>query len=184
MNTFEYLSVLVSIILGLGITQLLSGFGTWLEQRHSFRAYGPAIAWAGFLLLVHVQTWWTMFGLGVHENWNFLQFAMVLLQPILLFLLAVIVLPGPNAPRHDPRDNFLAQRRWFFGLLAGLLFVSLLKDLTRGDIPGPANLAFHALFLGISALGFLFAGERIQRWLAYSSIATFTAYIALLFAEL
>jgi hypothetical protein len=48
MGAFEYLSVLISIVLGLGITQLLLGFSRWLEQRKSFRAYGPAIAWSGW----------------------------------------------------------------------------------------------------------------------------------------
>ena len=184
MQAFEYLSVLVSIVLGLGITQLLTGFGRWLEQRDTFRAYPPAIAWAGFLLLVHVQTWWTMFAMGVHEDWNFLQFTAVLLQPIILFLLAVIVFPGPNARSSDLRQNFLDQRRWFYGLLMSVLLASLLKDMTRGELPDAANLTFHGLFLVQAALGIAFASERLHRYLAFSSLAIFTLYIALLFAEL
>ncbi|HEX6588739.1 MAG TPA: hypothetical protein VF039_06930 [Longimicrobiales bacterium] len=184
MNAFEYLSVLVSIVLGLGITQLLTGFGRWLEQRDTFRAYAPAIAWAAFLLLVHVQTWWTMFGMDEYESWNFLQFTTVLLQPILLFLLAVIVFPGPHARSSDLRQNFHAQRRWFFGLLIAVLAASLLKDAARGELPEPMNLLFHAVFMVQAVLGIVSAGERLQRYLAYSSLAIFSVYIALLFAEL
>lgn len=184
MDAFDYLSVLVSIILGLGITQLLSGFGTWLEQRRSFRAYGPAIAWAAFLLLVHVQTWWTMYGLREFESWNFLQFALVLLQPILLYLLAVIVLPGPNAPQNDPRENFHLQRRWFFALLIALVLASLLKDASRMDLPDPVNLAFHGVFILVGLVGLLRASERVQRFVAFFSFAAFALYIGLLFAEL
>ena len=184
MDAFDYLSVLVSIILGLGITQLLSGFGTCLEQRRSFRAYGPAIAWSAFLLLVHVQTWWSMYGLRHFESWNFLQFTLVLLQPIMLYLLAVIVLPGPNAPQNDPRENFHMQRRWFFGLLLGLVLASLLKDLSRMELPDPTNLIFHGLFAGVAVLGFLNARERVQRFVAFFSFAAFALYVALLFAEL
>ena len=184
MEAFDYLSVLVSIVLGLGITQLLSGFGTWLEQRQNFRAYGPAIAWAGFLLLVHVQTWWTMYGMRGFDSWNFLQFAVVLMQPIVLFLLAVIVLPGPNAPKNDPRENFLAQRRWFYGLLMGLVAVSVLKDATRLELPDGANLAFHAVFFVLALIGFLTARERVHRALAFGSFAAFGVYIGVLFAEI
>lgn len=184
MNAFEYLSVLISIVLGLGITQLLTGFGRWLEQRETFGAYAPAIAWAAFLLLVHVQTWWTMFGMSDEQSWNFLQFTAVLLQPILLFLLAVIVFPGPHARSSDLRQNFHAQRRWFFGLLLAVLVVSLLKDATRGELPEAANLVFHALFLVQAVLGIAFASERLQHYLAYSSLGIFTIYIGLLFAEL
>jgi hypothetical protein len=38
-DAFNYLAVLISIILGLGIAQLLSGFGRWIEQRRSFQAF-------------------------------------------------------------------------------------------------------------------------------------------------
>lgn len=184
MQAFEYLSVLVSIVLGLGITQLLTGFGRWLEQRDTFRAYPVAIAWAAFLLLVHVQTWWTMFGMSVQDDWNFLQFTVVLFQPILLFLLAVIVFPGPQARSSDLRQNFHEQRRWFFGLLMAVLLASLLKDVMRGELPEPVNLLFHAIFLIQGAIGYASANERLQRYLAYSSLGVFAAYIGLLFAEL
>lgn len=184
MNAFEYLSVLVSIVLGLGITQLLTGFGRWLEQRHTFRAYAPAIAWAAFLLFLHVQTWWTMFGMSGHDDWNFLQFSAVLLQPVILFLLAVIVFPGPHAQTSDLRQNFHDQRRWFYGLLIAVIVASLLKDATRGELPDPANLAFHALFLVLAGLGMASANERLQRYLAFFSLGIFAAYITLLFAEL
>jgi len=185
MEAFEYLSVLISIVLGLGITQLLLGFSRWLEQRNSFKAYGPAIAWSGFLLLVHLQTWWSMFGLRGYAEWNFLQFSIVLLQPILLFLLAVLVFPGPSAPHRDLRRNFLDQRRWFFGLLIALLVVSLLKDLIRGgSLPSPLNIGFHLAFLVMAGWGSVGTQERVHRILAYTTLSLFVAYVAILFADL
>jgi len=41
MSAFDYLSVLISIILGLGIAQVLSGFGRLLNVRSRVRWYGP-----------------------------------------------------------------------------------------------------------------------------------------------
>ena len=184
MEAFEYLSVLLSIVVGLGITQLLAGFGRWLEQRRTFQAWGPAIAWAAFLLLLHVQTWWTMYGMRGYESWNFLQFCAVLLQPILLFLLAVIVFPGRGAPHNDLRRNFMDQRRWFFGLLVALVLASLAKDATRLEMPGTANVVFHGIFLVLGLTGFARASERAQRLVAYVSLALFVVYIGMLFAQL
>ena len=74
MDQFNYLAVLISIILGLGITQLLSGFGRWIEHRATFRAYAPAICWAFVLLVIQVQCWWAMFGLREQTDWTFLKF--------------------------------------------------------------------------------------------------------------
>jgi hypothetical protein len=185
LDEFNYLAVLISIILGLGIAQLLSGFGRWIEQRSSFRAYGPAMAWTAMLLLIHIQGWWSMFGMRHHANWTFIQFCIVLLQPITLFLLATLVLPGANAPELDLRSNYFAQRRWFFGLLMALLVVSVVKDLAlNGELPDPANLAFHGLLFATSLVAIATENEAFHRFLAYTSLAMIAVYISLLFARL
>src|SRR5437879_3431768 len=115
MDAFSYLAVLISIILGLGIAQLLTGFGRWVERRTAFQPFAPAMIWAGTLLLIHVQTWWSMFGLRLLTEWTFVRFAAVLIQPIILYLLAILVLPSQSATTTDLRVNYFDQRRWFFG---------------------------------------------------------------------
>jgi hypothetical protein len=182
---FEYLAVLISIVLGLGITQLLSGFGRWLEQRDTFRAYAPSILWAAILLVLHVQTWWSMFSLRHQPSWTFLQFSVVLLQPIILFLLTTLVLPSAMSPRPDLRANYFAQRTWFFGLIAVLLLVSLLKDIAMsGVLPDAPNLAFHTLFIVLSATAMIVERERIHIVMSYAAGMLVAAYISLLFAVL
>ena len=59
-----------------------------------------------------------MFGLRFHVSWTFAQFAIVLLQPIALYLLAIVALPSSSAPSLDLRSSYFEHRRWFFGLLA------------------------------------------------------------------
>jgi hypothetical protein len=184
-DEFSYLSVLISIILGLGMTQLLSGFARWIEQRETFRAYGPAMAWAAMLLLVHIQGWWSMFGMRHHRDWTFLQFGIVLLQPITLFLMAALVLPGANSPELDLRRNYFAQRRWLFGLMLALLIISVAKDVAlNGELPESANVAFHAFLFVMAAIGVATENETYHRVFAYSSAVFFALYIGLLFARL
>ena len=184
MQPFEYLSVLISIILGLGITQLLSGFGRWLEQRATFRFYGPSLAWGAFLLVVDIQTWWAMFGLRSYTTWTFAQFVIVLLQPILLFLLAVLVFPSAGL-EVDLRTNYFAQRRWFFGILMALLIVSVLKDVLRsGHLPIKANLGFHIVFFTTCVVALLSRRDRVHRAIAYTGLVVLLLYIGLLFATL
>ena len=61
MDEFSYLSVLISVILGLAVTQVLKGFRGILLSRTRIRIYWPVIAWAALLLLICVQSWWAMF---------------------------------------------------------------------------------------------------------------------------
>ena len=51
MDEFSYLSVLLSVILGLAVTQILKGFRGLLLSRARIRLYWPVIAWAALLLL-------------------------------------------------------------------------------------------------------------------------------------
>jgi hypothetical protein len=74
MDEFSYLSVLISVILGLAVTQILKGFRGILLSRARIRVYWPVLAWAGLLLLVCTQHWWAMFGMRHRHDWAFEQF--------------------------------------------------------------------------------------------------------------
>lgn len=93
MDEFSYLSVLISVILGLAVTQILEGFRGILLSRTRIRIYWPVIAWAVLLLLICVQSWWAMFELRHYQPWTFAAFAVVLLQTILTYMLAGLVFP-------------------------------------------------------------------------------------------
>lgn len=183
MDPFSYLAVLISIILGLGITHLLGGLGHLLHVRRHARIYWPTLAWVGLLLLLHVQTWWAMFGLRALRSWSFLAFLLVLLQPVILYLLAALVLP--DATSDSPSDlqaNYFAQSRWFFGLAILLLVVSLVRDrVLAGSLPGRVNLAVHGLlFLGWGT-GFISRRDVYHRLLVPYTALVLVGYIAALF---
>src|SRR6476646_5129054 len=93
MDAFGYLSVLISIVLGLAITELLQGVRSLLLARDRVRMFGPTLAWAGLLLLIDTQAWWAMFGMRLRPAWRFADFGMVLLETVLLYLLAGLVFP-------------------------------------------------------------------------------------------
>jgi hypothetical protein len=93
MDEFSFLSVLLSVILGLAVMQVLKGFRALLLWRGRVRVYWPVIAWAVLLLLICVQSWWAMFGLRIRQGWTFHQFAVVLLQTTLIYHVGGIGIP-------------------------------------------------------------------------------------------
>ena len=62
MDEFGYLSVIISVILGLSIAQLLQGISQVINARDRVRMYWPTMVWAVLLLVVNTQAWWAMFG--------------------------------------------------------------------------------------------------------------------------
>ena len=90
MDAFSYLSVLLSIILGLAITQVLQGFRGLMLARSRVQAYWPSVAWAILLLVIDVQAWWAMYELRFRHDWSFLGFAVVLAQTVPLYLFTMV----------------------------------------------------------------------------------------------
>jgi hypothetical protein len=183
MDTFSYLSVLISIVLGLGITNLLGGVATLLRRRTEVRMYWPLPIWLVTLFLIHVQTWWTMFGLRRVGHWSFAEFLIVLMQPVLLYLMAALINPGAGAL--DLKAGYLRESRPFFICLFLVLCFSLAKDLIlSGHLPSAPNLAAHILLMAMSLLGAAWRNARLHAVMAPVGMAMIGAYIALLFAEL
>jgi hypothetical protein len=186
MDEFSFLSVLLSVILGLAITQILQGFRGLLLSRTRIQIYWPVIGWAVLVLLVCFQNWWSMFGMRNRHDWTFQQFAMILLQTVLIYMVAGLVFPDfVGEAIVDLKESFYAHRRWFFSLGFASIVVSVVKDLVLdGKLPDPRNLAFHAIF-GVALLtGALTRRERYHKTLVLFVIATFVLYIVLLYARM
>jgi hypothetical protein len=186
MDAFSYLSVLLSIIIGLAITQVLQGYRVLLLARGRVRASPTALLWSALLLLFAIQAWWASFGLRDHAEWSFLAFATVLLQMILLYMAAAIVLPDVGSEGEvDLAGHFEEHRGAFFGFLLAILVASVLKDVVlNGELPSTTNLLFHAAMAALALIGMFVGDARVQLGLAVISATGFSAYIAMLFARL
>jgi hypothetical protein len=138
------------------------------------------------LLVIDVQSWWAMYGLRNHTSWNFLAFAVVLMQTVLLYMLAGLVLPDiDNDHPIDLRAHYYDHSRWFFVLTVALSVVSIAKDpVIWGSWPSPMNLASQLVFLATCAIGSFTHNENYHRFLALFTAFAFSAYTALLFAHL
>src|SRR3954466_9687397 len=99
MDAFSYLSVLLSIILGLGLTQILTSLGRILRDRDRVRIDWLPISWGLLLVVVYVQVWWAMFGLRTQRDWAFFGFAVVLAQTATLYVMAAVALPDQVSER-------------------------------------------------------------------------------------
>ena len=186
MDEFGYLSVIISVILGLSIAQLLQGLSQIINARERVRIYWPTIGWAILLLIVDIQAWWAMFGYRDKHQWTFLQFAVVLLETIILYLLAALVMPGIRDEQVvDLRANYFRHAGWFFGALVAVLADSLLKDVVMvGSLPGGLNLGFHLFWIATALVAAFTRSDRYHKAFICVSFAVFVLYIAMLFARL
>ena len=185
-DAFSYLSVLLSIILGLAITQVLQGYRALLLSSASVRLYAPTILWSGLLLVFSAQLWWASFGLADQRDWTFAKFAIILLQTILLYMMSAIVLPDVRRGEAiDLKAHYYREVAPFFVTSLLMLAVSVTKDwMLQHQLPEATNLAFHAVFAGVSIAALAIRRPRVHEAIAIAMVAFVIAYIAILFARL
>jgi|SRR5690348_6428883 hypothetical protein len=188
MDAFSYLSVLISIILGLAVTQVLQGFRGLMLARANVRMYWPPLIWAVLTLVIAAQEWWSMYGLRVRttSHWTFPDFGFVLLQTVPVYLLAGLALPDVDVEhRLDLRDHYYAHHRWFFALLVLLILIGIFRArIFIGTWPSPLDLGFQAFFAMAAIFGAWTRREWYHRLLAPIAAVSLGAYIILLFAHL
>jgi hypothetical protein len=186
MDSFTYISVLLSIVLGLAITQLLLGFRGLILTRAKLKLYTPTLIWAVIALLVPIQAWWADFTMREQPSWTFFELLVILLQAISIYMAAALVLPDIIGEDFvDLRRHFFAHRSWFFGALLASLVFSLTKSLAlRGHLPNRIDTAFQFTFCAGVIVAAVTRSEWFHKLLAPAFGLLFAVYIAVLFARL
>jgi len=186
MDAFSYLSVLLSVILGLAIQQVLLGYRALALARGRVRWYGPPLIWSVLIILLVVQHWWASFGLARLSGWSFVQFASTLVETALLYMMAALVLPDIRADAEtDLRDHYYREAPLFFGVgVAAIVWNAARELILYGQLPQRLDLGFQLLFLTLALTAMLVRKPRIHEGIAGAMLIIFAAYIGLLFARL
>lgn len=189
MKPFDYLTVLISIIMGLAIANLLSGAVRLMHGRHRLRIYWPSLVWAVWLFVVTIQHWWSEFGLRnlAAQDWTFGGFMGTLLVPVDLYLLCALVLPYRDDDTEINLQSWYFQsRRTFFilcFLLAPLSYIEQL--LTSGTMhKSPLETALLGLLALAMLVGLALRNRRVHGLLAIFISLLTIVYIGLLFTRL
>jgi hypothetical protein len=130
MTPFEYVVVLISIILGLGITQIMTGVADLVHQWEKVKLFWPHSLWIVLVFIMHVQEWWITYDLKqAFDTWRLPTFLFFSLYPVNLFILARILFP--YAPADGPIDLklfYFANFRKFFLVFMMLLVLSVISN--------------------------------------------------------
>lgn len=174
MDTFRWMSVVISIILGLGVTRLLLGAVAVFKARHDRAIDGLPLAWGAAIFLQQVNFWWSLEDAGAGTSWTLPSFLLLVGLVLALFLAAALILPvDPLAPEDSLRRYFERDGRWS---LLGLAAFNVLAMVANWDLWHEGLLAesvsLNLVLAIIPVAGFL-GVRRVQ-------IAAAAAYIVVL----
>jgi len=116
MQLFEFVMILVSIILGLGVTEVLSGLGRLLRVRSSVRWYWIHSVFQFGIFLGLFQMWWESWDYRLLAEITFPQSLVLVLGPISAFLIAHLLYPD-KVQGVDLREYYFSQSALLWGLV-------------------------------------------------------------------
>jgi hypothetical protein len=90
MTKFEFIAVLLSIIFGLGLTNLLSGM---LQAFFKRELTDTRLAWSIFVGTLVLVNWWMLFRWSDHSDWRFHEFLYLVAWSTVHYLMAVSLYP-------------------------------------------------------------------------------------------
>jgi len=118
MNITAHEVTLVSIIVGIGLTEMFGNLHRLIRNRSRVTWDSLPVMWAATLLLLVINYWWSVFFAygGFEHSRNAAEFGLLLITPILLFVTTASALPNFDAAsKWDMRAHYDEQRRTFIG---------------------------------------------------------------------
>ena len=154
MTDFEFLSVLVSIVIGFGLTHLLAGLGHAYHFRRVGKMDAVHVAWTITVFFVLVLNWWVFLLYRVFDEWTFTVFFTVILWTTSLYTLALALYPPRLSKDVDYREMFEANRTWFLSTFTIMCLLDLVVSFMREQgMPELYYLAYVGHYAIITAVG-------------------------------
>lgn len=154
MGSFEYITALLSIIIGLGITHLFVGVSRLINNIKGTRVYWIHLLWTFYIFIYMISFWWFEYKYSTVNELTFTIYLFMIFYAVILFFLAVI-----NMPQHFPEDfraYYFSSRKWFFIALIATntidVFDSLLKGKENLHSLGPE----YGIFMSITYILLIF----------------------------
>jgi hypothetical protein len=148
---FEYIMVLTSIIIGLGIAHILLGIGGIVDRLvdpHSrIRTSSAYAAWLANVFVWLVAWWWWEFRFSeLVETWSVGLYFFLIAYAVLLFLMAAILVPRSWDGVDDLGAFFVERRVWFYAAYLLVICLDILDAYLKNGLDYIASLGAISVF--------------------------------------
>lgn len=180
MTRFEYLSVLVSIVIALGISEVTIAWARVLQKKVTTKIYWLHGFWSIFSLFLMIQFWWGFWRYRTVESWSLMSLITALTVVITLSLCALMLVPRVRADINFDSQSIYFENSAKFFFLGGcfILLVSVMDIM----ILGSPMLHTENMFRGAGAIiAFGMAStrsENIHTGFVFVSIALLGGFLA------
>jgi hypothetical protein len=168
MSDFEFLYVLISIVIGFGLTHLLAGLGRAFHFRATSKLDAVHIAWTVTTFFILVLNWWVSLLWRDFGDWTFTVFFTMILWTTSMYVMALALYPPQLSGDVDYRSIFEANRTWFLATFTIMALLDLMVTALREQsIPTPLYIYFVGHYAVITAVGIGVKNRRYDLFAAW-----------------
>ena len=117
---YQHIVVVMSIVLGLSVTQLLKGNAQIYRARKRVEPSWIHSGWVALLFVFGLLVWWTYWNYRGIAEWDFLRFVVYLSPMIVFYLLTAIVIPDPADTVSTLKEYYFSTGVAFFGIFCAV----------------------------------------------------------------
>jgi len=183
MTIFNYVTAIVMLIIGLGLTHLLGDVVYAFQDRRRTKPDWVPFVWAALIFAAQMQFLWAIYELqDLIPQWTVFEFAGLLFMALLLFTAGALVVPRDNQEGSDGWALFLENGRWSLAVMA---FYNLLAYMFNPLFFGSSWVALSNLMnlLLCLLLVFIQFGSSRKAWLWGTAVYLLAAMIGIIIAS-
>jgi len=133
MGTFEYLSVFVSIILGLGITYGIVGVGQLVRKRNQYEFYWLHTIQIFATFLILLNAWWITYSWVGMTDLSFFHYLFLTCAPFVIVLASTFLFPGrEESDKWSLKDHYFSVSRPYYILISLVWPLDFIDTLLKG----------------------------------------------------
>ena len=137
MSSFEFIAALMSIIIGLGVTNLLAGAGRAFYRRKENPLDEVHIVLTLATLLLLVLQWWVTFKWNTELVWSFDRFLVLIVWTITLYMLTVFLYPPDLSEAEEHQRRFQRNRVGYYSAFIAMCVLDIAQTAIHGDLFHP-----------------------------------------------
>ena len=188
MTAFEYLGVFISVIFGLAISHLLSGFGSIIQLRKRLTIYPLHLIFSINGVFYLAANWWAYFQWNLNDDWNFIHFMLLLSMSIALYLISDLLMPKHIDADTDFKKHYFAHHKPIYlnFIIYGILDIpeSIMKAAAGNNQVTSLFPLYVVFYMMFAIIGYFSSNEKVHYTLNFLMPLLALLYIAKYLMEL
>jgi hypothetical protein len=179
LSQFQWTTVVFGMILGLGVTRILSNLIAIFRGRSNAPPDPVPVLWAICIFALQLELWRGFSDLrSIVKEWTFPLFLLFTASPLLLFFAAALILPSHElSVTESHQEIFQSNGRWALIAISVFTLKSMIETAYFWKEPLLTFWAFLGAMLVVLPILSVFSPWRVRRIIAILRLVVTTCYV-------